>query len=176
MCRVRPVVALGAGSAGGADGAVAGEASARPASAWEPERRVAAHPHPPLYVPERPRMAWMEGSRPSFHHHPRPSEFQLPTVRSAEQSKDLGLSITHQTLELSHLVKDPSQAQQLSASSHKQPWGHHWLLLPLTASQLPGPVDSSCTMSAGSTSFLGPLQSTGPHFTTFDSALHLFHS
>lgn len=77
--------------------------------------------------------------RPSFHHHPRPSEFQLATVRSAEQSKDLGLSIIHQTLELSHLVKDPSQAQRLSASAHKQPGDitGSSLSLPLTASQLP---------------------------------------
>ena len=115
---------------------------------------------------------------PSFHHHPRLPEFQLATVRSSEQSKDLGLSIIHQTLELSHLVKDPSQAQWLSDSSHKQPWGHNWLLpVPATHSQpAAGPADSSCAMSAGSTSFLGPLPSTGPHFTTFDSSLHLFHS
>ena len=44
MCQEQPVVALGADSAGGADGAVAGEASARPASAWEPEGKVASHP------------------------------------------------------------------------------------------------------------------------------------
>ena len=77
--------------------------------------------------------------RPSFHHHPRLSEFQLATVRSAEQSKDLGLSIIHQTLELSHLGKDPSQHsgfQTRHTNSLADITGSS-LSLPLTASQLP---------------------------------------